>query len=504
MLIEERNKAIVEYINLEMEHLIRKYNINFDNEQIKNTINYYVNKTDDFETIKKEIDEQIKKIELNYQNHINEIQKLKSQIKPIDKDNPYFGEVYKSYVIHILKLYAEINKSNIARKDKRKIFEFQMNQYLFEKNIEINQYLLQQITDIKKLKIGQSEMFLGSESLDFDTVNNLYKTFINDVNIVSNDYEGKMYCTVINNQQIFDENGHVNKNIKYNFDMLKEIYDFAKSNGKQIKFHTFLWHNAVPENLKIEIDKVAEPVKKRNMTLEFLNDYASKLAIFLKDNEFSLRQIEALNEIANDELKGSVVRESWWNQVLGNNPDNNDEYYIDILKILKKQFPNTEIIYNEYNEFLTYKTDRICQIIENIKMVEQRDQTTYLDGIGLQGHYTDYIREQNRPLTQKVIIESALKLQKACGTKKIYITEYDFLDFQKNGNKQKIEQTILDTYSKIANGFITWGNSDALSWHHCFHPETGENMNAHLIYSNGEPKEMWSKFKDKFTNKEIK
>ena len=416
----------------------------------------------------------------------------------------FFGEVYKTYIIHVFSIYEHVNNSDLPEEEKRTEFDAKLKEYLVENRLEMMNLLKQQTSSEKLISLAPTEIHRGSDSLNFDTVRNLYNTFVNDITIVSNDYEGKMYCTVFNNQKIFDDpvldeegNVRINLNINYNFDMLKETYDFAKQHGKQIKFHTLLWHDAVPENLRAEIDNVSDPSLKRKMALEFLKNYAASLSEFMKENGYELRQLEALNEIASDEPGKGVLRDSWWKDVIGNNPENGDSYFIDVLKIVREAFPDTEIIYNEYNEYISDKTDRIVDIIEQVKSVEQRDGITLLDGIGLQAHYTDYLRGPNRPLKPKDIIKSAKKLQRACGTKGIYITEYDFLDFAKNGNKERLEQTFVDTYSKIANGFIMWGNSDSLTWYHCV-DENGNSRNAQIIDSEGRPKEIYKQYRDAF------
>ena len=259
---------------------------------------------------------------------------------------------------------------------------------------------------------------------------------------------------------------------------------------------------AIPENLKEEVDNMPDPIVKRKMVLTFLEHYANSLALFIQENGYDLRQFEALNEIASDEPGNTLLRDSWWKDVIGKNPENGDEYYIDVLKIVKKAFPNTEIIYNEYNEYISYKTDRIVEIIENIRRVEERDGISLLDGIGLQAHYKDYIPELSRSLTPRDILESAVKIQEACKEKGIYITEYDFIDYKKNGNKELLEQVFIDTYSTISKGFIIWGNSDSLTWYHCV-DKNGISRNAQIIDSNGKPKAIYNQFKELFYDKKV-
>lgn len=498
---EERNESIKKYI---IEKLNSLYGVHFSQEKIDTIINTYINQEGTLEEIQQNIDKQFANFILNSKKEKQEIDDLKKQIKQSPKSNPYFGQVYKTYIIHIFSIYEEIINSNMSEKQKRAEFESKLANYLTENKDEMISLMCQQTTDKRLIDLAPTELHRGADTLNFDSVKNLYDTFIKDVNIVSNDYEGKMYCTVSNNQQIFEEpilddsgNVRINPDIKYNFDMIKEVYDFAQKHGKQIKFHTFLWHAAIPENLRSEIDSVTDPDLKRKMALAFLQNYASNLANFISENGYNLRQLEALNEIASDRLEEGTLRDSWWKDIIGNNPENGDEYYIDVLKIIRQNFPNTEILYNEYNEYIEDKNGKICSIIKYVKAIEQRDGVTLLDGIGLQAHYTDYLRGQQRPLSAIDIIRSAINLQRTCGDKKIYITEFDFLDFKKNGTREQLEQIFIETYSKISNGFITWGNSDSLTWYHCVDSK-GKPMNAHIINSDGIRKEIYEQYKQAF------
>lgn len=50
--------------------------------------------------------------------------------------------------------------------------------------------------------------------------------------------------------------------------------------------------------------------------------------------------MDALNEISENE-HNYLYRESFWKNAIGKNPLNGDEYFIDVLKIIKKYFPKT-------------------------------------------------------------------------------------------------------------------------------------------------------------------
>ncbi len=478
--IDELNKRFPNLIsNIQKENYI-KSNINI--EMTENEIRKKVKEVDNlYDEI---IIEQERLLEMN-QNLTKELQKKKEQLKNVDKS---FGEVYKSYVIHIFKIFEEIiNDEGISDKIKKQVFESRLKEYLFSENTRMNKYLLEQIKDSKRIKNAQFEMFLGSESLNYESVSNLYKTFIDDINLVANDFEGKMYFTVVNNKKLeFDSEGNLITKIDYNFEGIKEIYDFAKKHNKKVKFHTFLWHNAIPENLKFAIDSTYDLTLKRNMALSFLEDYAFNLAKFINKNGYNLKQIEVLNEIASDKLDHNILRDSWWKDVIGKNPINGDEYFIDVLKIVRKEFPNVELTYNDYNEYLPYKCDKMCKIVEYIKEVQSRDKVVLLDGLGLQAHYSDYIKKMKTYLTSDMIKETALKFMKL--DIPLYITEFDF-NVIKNRNADELKQSFIDYYVSVSNGLNMWGNSDNLTWK--FTMLDGKFLNSHMIDTNGVPKEIY-------------
>jgi len=281
-------EELTKYISDKVDSINKRYPNLISNVQKENYISSNIN----LEMTPEQINEKINKIDNLYDEIIKrqerliesrkelarELQKKKEELRDVNKT---FGEVYKSYIIHTLKMYEDIiNDESITIDTKKQVFESRLNEYLASENIRMNEYLAQQITNPERIKKGQFEMFLGKESLNFETVSNLYKTFVEDLNLIANDSEGKMYSTVMNNKEIkFDAQGNLITEIDYNFSGIKEVYDFAKEHGKQIKFHTFLWHNAIPENLKKAIDSITDPLLKRNMALSFLKDYASHLSM---------------------------------------------------------------------------------------------------------------------------------------------------------------------------------------------------------------------------------
>lgn len=406
--------------------------------------------------------------------------------KNITKCN-FFGATYKSLLIELFILFEKISKLDITEQEKKTEYNKKIKEIIKKKKNNTLTYLKKLTNDVNKIDNAMYDLFLGYDSLNYDIIKNLYNIYTKDINLVQCESEGKMKFIVPINQKIFDENYNINQGLKFDFSHLKIIYDYAKQNNKLIKHHDFLWHNSIPENLKNEIDNIdnlnlskeEKMILKRNTTLKFIDYYASKLSSFFKDNKYPVILMDALNEITENE-KDYLYRKSFWENAIGKNPTNGDDYIIDVLKILKKHFPNIDLIYNEYNEYNIKKCNRICKIIQYIKKIEKRDNIKLIDGLGLQSHYLEKI-SYNKKLSINDIIKTAKKYKKLHIP--LYCTEFDFIC---NGKKERkiVINTFIKQYKDYLKGFVTWGNNDNLTWHHCV-DNNGNNLNAHIIDCNG-------------------
>lgn len=547
------NAYLINYINDKINQLNYKFP-NYISEQqresfIKNNVTENMTESEVQDKIKyidqlfEQITKQQEKIQELRKELARELQKKKEEKLEQPK---IFGQTYKSNLIEIFKMYDEIQKTqNLSDSEKKELLEKQIAEFIPKSKEEFRNFLMMQTQDQSLIDYGMKAMFLGYETLNYDTISNLKEIFNRDLNLVQCESEGKLKMTLPGNQQIFDSNGNINPNLTFDFSRIKTIYDYAKANGKQIKHHELLWHNSVPENLRKEIEivdglTISEQEKqnlKRNMCLKFYDYYFSKLSNFFTENGYDIRQIDALNEIANDlspleykrlsdelikleeeakfdtnpesiEIRNKRIeeinnklkngkgafRESFWSQNIGNNPQNGDAYFIDILRMAKQYFPNSELVYNDYNEFIGYKCDRMCEIIKYIQSIENRDGMKLIDGLGLQAHYRDFVPELGRNLTQEDIMETAVKFMKL-GIP-LYLCEYDF-NKETNMDISPLVTTIAEIYGVAANGFNAWGNSDYLTWEHCLDKE-GNYLNSHIIDQYGNRKDSYGLFYTNF------
>lgn len=501
---------LINYINDKINQLNYKFP-NYISEQqresfIKNNVTENMSESEIQDKIKyidqlfEQITKQQEKIQELRKELARELQKKKDEKLEQPK---IFGQTYKSNLIEIFKMYDEIQKTqNLSDSEKKELLESQISEFIPKSKEEFKKFLMMQTQDQSLIDYGMRSMFLGYETLNYDTISNLKEIFDRDLNLIQCESEGKLKMTLPGNQQIFESNGNINPNLAFDFSRIKTIYDYAKANGKQIKHHELLWHNSVPENLKKEIERIddltiSEQEKqnlKRNMCLKFYDYYFKQLSDFFVENNYDIRQIDVLNEIANDKKEGTILRESFWSQNIGNNPQNGDAYFIDILRMAKQYFPNSELVYNDYNEFIGYKCDRMCEIIKYIQSIEKRDGMKLIDGLGLQAHYRDFVPELGRNLTQEDIMETAIKFMKL-GIP-LYLCEYDF-NKETNMDISPLVTTIAEIYGVAANGFNAWGNSDHLTWEHCL-DQAGNYLNSHIIDQYGNRKDSYGLFYTNF------
>ena len=440
----------------------------------------YITSNKDLESIYKDIDEHIESYLNDYNEKIVYYDKLKALKTTNHSTNiPFLGESYKSFIIDLFKILEKINSEyNLTLEKKEIMFNTEITRYLFKNKPIMEKFIKKQCSDEKKAQYYFKEMFLGSETLDYNTISNIYNTFTNSIDLVCPESEGKMIYTVKNDKKIFNEDGSINSNL-YDFSAMENIYKFALNHKKLLKLNVIVWHGAVPENLEREINCL-ENHKRRDYLLRFIDNYCLELSNWALNNDFDFRQIEAINELASNE-ETSMLRNSFWSENIGVNPVNGDNYYIDILKIVRKYFNFSEIIISDFNEFDTSKCDRICGIVKDILEKSKRDDTKYLDALGLQSHYTTWFVKNNQrnELTNSMIFQTMYEYKKL--NIPLYRTEMDFKRFRydtDNYNNLISSRFKADKESNI-NGYVIWGNSSKLTWYFC------EGLNSHPIDSKG-------------------
>lgn len=137
-------EELTKYISDKVDSINKRYPNLISNVQKENYISSNIN----LEMTPEQINEKINKIDNLYDEIIKrqerliesrkelarELQKKKEELRDVNKT---FGEVYKSYIIHTLKMYEDIiNDESITIDTKKQVFESRLNEYLPVKILE--------------------------------------------------------------------------------------------------------------------------------------------------------------------------------------------------------------------------------------------------------------------------------------------------------------------------------------------------------------------------------
>ena len=282
-------------------------------------------------------------------------------------------------------------------------------------------------------------IFPGLKDISYEDTIKIYSNLVNDVDCITPEWAGKMRCIVDTRKPLFKDNS-INMDI-FNFEYLDKLAEFARNNNMKLRMHNIIWHK--------DFRPFLENASKEQIYF-FLDTYIRELSNRYSDVFYS---IDILNEIASD-TPDKMLRDSKWKDKLG------EDYYINILKLAKKHFPNTDLYYNEYGEERPEKRKNTIEIIKNIQKVENEEGIVLLDGIGIQSHYSTMTTDES--------IKEAYSDYSKLG-KKLQITE---LDVSNNGEQQdfnyqtnRVFRTVLDCATTYGvQLFNVWGISSKISW----------------------------------------
>ena len=373
--------------------------------------------------VEKGIEEEIfiEMIKKEIPNFINEYDRLKENVSFISNEqNTRFGTSINFELIDLFKISEECNSNE----------EFIMARDSYFKKLSLDP----RFQPIEKF------IFPGLSDITLDEIRNIEENIVKNVDCITPEWAGKMRAFIDITKPLIVE-GKINEEI-FNFELLDKIANFARQNGMTMRIHNIIWHK--------DFRPIFENATKEEILL-FLDIYTKKLNERYEDIIYS---VDVLNEIVSDN-SDEVMRESPWKDKLGN------EYYIDVLKIAKKNFGNILLFYNEYGEEKEVKRNHILQVINRIKEVEKQEKVTLLDGIGIQSHYSNQTLDNDIKRAYMDYAKTGKILQ---------ITEFDVsrskdevgaFDYQTN----RVFRTVLDCAVSCKIQLMNlWGISSKISW----------------------------------------
>ena len=311
---------------------------------------------------------------------------------------------------------------------------------------------------LKKYKKSNKKS-LDLENINYDGIQTLYNSFIRDVDIVVDLSDMRMDKIINSDENIFLEDGSINSNV-YDFSNVEKVYDFALKHNKQIKLANLLSSNVVPKKLMSELENYSVE-DRRKMILRFWDSYVSRLCMMVTQKGYDVRQIDAISNIVNISDSRTLYNNTLWNEYMSQNT-NGDLYFIDFVKIVRKYFPDTELIYNESFEYIPEISKKVVTIVDYIKEIEKRDKIKLVDAIGLKSHYFDWSQELGIALSTSDVYDSMSMLFNL--GLPLYRTEYEF-DTNMGDNSKKDELVhairLTDQYCDVS-GVILGDNKSTL------------------------------------------
>lgn len=267
---------------------------------------------------------------------------------------------------------------------------------------------------------------------------------------------------------------------EYYFDQVDGILKFAKDNDMAMRGHTFVWHNQTPGWFFKDATKES--------LLQTLRDYITTVG---KRYENDFYCWDVVNEAIEDKTD-IFLRKSPWLDIIG------EDFMDHAFRIAKEILPETDLYYNDYNESLLPKRDKIYKAVKDML-----DRGVPVDGIGFQCHWN---------ITSPTMDEfkSAIEKYAKLGLK-IQVTEMDvslfaFQDETKLDKpglellKKQVEIykeafRVFREYKDLVDCVTLWGVADDETWLDNFPVRNRKNWPL-LFDENHEPKESFYEIMD--------
>jgi len=260
-------------------------------------------------------------------------------------------------------------------------------------------------------------------------------------------------------ENILDASTTMADKAKYNecpaldFTKCKVICDFAKENGLKMRGHTLVWHSQTPDWFFYENYDINGKLASRELMLKRMENYIKGVFEYINANYPDLfYAFDIANECVDD---NNQLRESNWTKTIG------DDFLQFAFEYARKYAPkNIKLFYNDYNEYVTGKQNKIIEVLKPIA------QAGNLDGMGLQSHISS-------PVSMENYMGALKKYADELGVV-IHVTELDVNAVKSSLNQEYDQGVYFNTLFKEllkakSEGYkiesvTIWGLTDAGSW----------------------------------------
>lgn len=239
---------------------------------------------------------------------------------------------------------------------------------------------------------------------------------------------------------------------KYDFEKSDAIVNYAISKGKQLRGHTFVWHNQNPDWLFAPENRTRE---------KLLKNLESHIETVMDRYRDSVLCWDVVNEIF-DDSDDCVLRKTKWREIIG------DDYVEKAFCFAHEANPKAELYINEYNMEVPGKLDKALEFYKHLKK-----KGIPVNGFGLQGHYGIFFPEM---AIIRSMFEKLAKLDI-----KVQITELDVSVFRFQDERMDVVRpseemlqmqaeyyrnvfSLFNEYKDIISGITFWGLADDYTW----------------------------------------
>ena len=269
---------------------------------------------------------------------------------------------------------------------------------------------------------------------------------------------------------------------KFTFEKADKIVGTARDLGIKVRAHAPVWHNQTPDWMYMDGDKPAAP----ELIYERIEAHTKAVCERYNGDVYAW---DVVNEATKDDVddfiseEGAIYRNSRYYQLCGT------DFIAAAFRAMDKYSPDAQLFYNDYNECMPAKRERIVTLIR-----ELQEKGCRIDGFGMQQHY--FFAPDYDELKRSIETYAALGLR-------LHITELDvslmagvdrnslrlrptdagYTEYMKEvlapteENIAGVEDIYLKlfeiyrSYSDVIDCVTTWGVADDYSWLNFFTPD---------------------------------
>lgn len=256
------------------------------------------------------------------------------------------------------------------------------------------------------------------------------------------------YDTCISDLDTYNENPAIH------FDNAQAALDYAKANGIAVRGHVLIWHSQTPDWFFYENYDVNGELASRDLMLKRMENYIKNVFEYIDANYPGVfYAYDVVNEAIGDD---NNLRQSNWTETVG------DDFIFKAFEYADKYVPEgIDLFYNDYNEYVPAKQDKILEYLKPIA------EAGYIDGFGMQSHI-------NTGITAEQYVEVLKKYSDELGGVKIHVTELDVKQSTVSFNPeydqglfyQSLFEALIDAKEEgyPIESVTVWGISDTNSW----------------------------------------